>query len=267
MLFSNYKLPNLHALTTQAANLLFTYRHKKTRTSVSKSVFWGPEKTYPIEETCRNPRVYIIQAHTYTSTRKCGYTHEHLLMSCYRIGCEISQVSKHRIASVSKRHRVSDKVAKGWYRSAKSAGDLCLRSPHHNLTVASGTLKVANALLCPQSPPNRFLGTPLYPSPKATAWVLHLLTVFIVRQRDEFYLSPIKRECNYSMPLMRNFGSRRVSQKSCIVMLSSATEYTILFCLLITTLRYVFGKWDNNGSTLPMFGICEIALSQDCVFW
>ena len=33
------------------------------------------------------------------------YTHEHLLMSCIRNGYEISQVSKHRITSVSKRFR------------------------------------------------------------------------------------------------------------------------------------------------------------------
>lgn len=38
---------------------------QKTRTSVSKSVFCGPEKTCFIENTCRNPRMYIVHTHTY----------------------------------------------------------------------------------------------------------------------------------------------------------------------------------------------------------
>ena len=85
------------------------------------------------------------------------YTHEHLLISCYRTGYEISQVSRSRFTSVSKRFCVQH---------------TSVENHESNQT-----------LLCPQSPPNRFLGTPLYPSPKATAWVLHLLTMFIVRQR------------------------------------------------------------------------------------
>lgn len=122
--------------------------------------------------------MHIVHTHTDIGTRKCGYTHEHLLMSCYRIGCEISQVSKHRTASVSKRFVASATRSQRLIPLRYISRRLCLRSPHHNLMVAFGTQKVANALLRPQSPPNRFLRIPLYPSPKATAWVFALLTVF-----------------------------------------------------------------------------------------
>ena len=44
--------------------------------------------------------------------------------------------------------------------------------PTTTLQVALGTPKILpNALLCPQSPPNRSLCSPLCPSSKATAWV------------------------------------------------------------------------------------------------
>ena len=81
---------------------------QKTRTSVSKSVFCGPEKTCFIEITCRNPRVYIIHTHTDIGTRKCGYTHEHLPIllskSCWnflRFNSRFASVSK-RFASATR---------------------------------------------------------------------------------------------------------------------------------------------------------------------
>lgn len=86
--FSASSLTILHSFYSFYLCLISVfYSHigtQKTRTSVSKSAFCGPRKTCFVEITCRNPRVYIYMRIPTTSTRKCGYTHEHLLMSCYR---------------------------------------------------------------------------------------------------------------------------------------------------------------------------------------
>ena len=115
-------------------------------------------------------RVYR-HAHTYTSTRKCGYTHEHLLMSCYRI----------KLMKFLRFQEVELQALVNAERSTNSCNNRRLHRrwativsalPITTLQVALGTPKILpNALLCPQSPPNRFLCSPLCPSSKATAWV------------------------------------------------------------------------------------------------
>ena len=109
----NNKLIDRYLSTIPVGYIHITYRHTKKRGLLLSKSAIEVVGNHVIEKTCRNPRVHIVQAHTQIGTRKCGYTHEHLLMSCYRIGCEISQVSKHRIASVSKRFvAFGNKVAK-----------------------------------------------------------------------------------------------------------------------------------------------------------
>ena len=63
--------------------------------------------------------------------------------------------------------------------------------PTTTLQVALGTPKILpNALLCPQSPPNRFLRTPLCPSSKATAWVFALCRPFLSSVSKDEYFNP-----------------------------------------------------------------------------
>lgn len=57
---------------------------QKTRTSVSKSAIVVLRKPCHRKYMQKPTRVYRTYAYL-ISTRKCGYTHEHLPMSCYRI--------------------------------------------------------------------------------------------------------------------------------------------------------------------------------------
>lgn len=125
------------------------------------------------------------------STRKCGYTHEHLPMSCYRIKLmkflrfqEVDlQALVNAVASATRSQKADT--------APLNQQATCASAPPHRLEICGDPESCRRIIMStkPTQPLSQDTAVSVIESPPRES--LHLLTVFIVRQQDEyFYPSP-----------------------------------------------------------------------------